>query len=121
MAQFSQGLGFNLPNPFPSDVELFAHLFQGAGPAVLNAKAELQHFLLPGREGGEHIHQLFLQQGKGCGLGGLGSVLVRNKVAQMGILLLSDGGFQADRLLGNFQNLPHLVHRHVHLLGNLLW
>ena len=35
MAQFSQGLGFNLPNPFPGDVELFAHLFQGAGPAVL--------------------------------------------------------------------------------------
>ena len=38
----------------------------------------------------------------------------------MAVLLLADGGLQADRLLGNFQNLPHPVGGHVHLLGNLL-
>ena len=38
----------------------------------------------------------------------------------MGVLLLADGGLQADGLLGDLENLPHLVHRHVHLLRDLL-
>ena len=38
----------------------------------------------------------------------------------MGVLLLADGGLQADGLLGNLENLPDLVHGHVHLLGDLL-
>ena len=49
-----------------------------------------------------------------------GRVVVRDKVAQMAVFLLADGGFQRDRLLGDPHDLPHLVHRHAHLLGDLL-
>ena len=38
----------------------------------------------------------------------------------MAVLLLPDGGLQRDRLLGDLQDLPHPVHRHVHLVGDLL-
>ena len=38
----------------------------------------------------------------------------------MGVFLLTDGGLQRDRLLRDLQNLAHLVHRHVHLFGDLL-
>ena len=38
----------------------------------------------------------------------------------MGVLLLTDGGFQGDGLLGDLQNLPDLLHGHVHLSCNLV-
>ena len=120
MAQFSQGLGLDLADALTGDVELLAHLLQGAGAAVLNAEAQLEHLLLPGSQGAQHVHQLLLEQGEGGGLRRLGGVLVGDEVAQVGVLLLADGGLQAHRLLGNFQNLPHLVHGHAHLLGDLL-
>ena len=120
MAELPQGLGLDLTDALPGDVELLAHFLQGAGAAVLNAEAQLEHLLLPGRQSAQHIHKLLLEQGEAGGLGGLGGVLVGDEVAQMGVLLLPDGSFQADGLLGNLENLPHLVHRHVHLLRDLL-
>src|SRR5699024_7089892 len=71
VAQFSEGLGLDLADALPGDVEFLAHFLQGAGAAVLNAEAELQHLLLPGSQGGEYVHQLLLQQGKAGGLAGL--------------------------------------------------
>ena len=47
-------------------VKFLAHFLQGTGAAVLNAEAELQHLLLSGSEGAEHIHHLLLQQGEAC-------------------------------------------------------
>ena len=40
MAQLSEGLGLDLADAFPGDVELLADLLQGAGAAVLNAEAQ---------------------------------------------------------------------------------
>ena len=38
----------------------------------------------------------------------------------MAVLLLTDGGLQADRLLGHTHDLAHLIHRHLQALGNFL-
>ena len=120
MAQLAQGLGFDLADAFAGDIELLAHFLQRAGAAVLDTEAQLQHLFLPGRQRAEHIHQLLLEQGEAGRLGGLGGAFVGNEVAQMGILLLTDGRFQRNGLLCDLQNLAHLVHGHPHICGDLL-
>ncbi len=74
----------------------------------------------PGGQGGEHVHQLFLEQREGGGLAGFTGALVGDEVAQMGVLLLTDGGLQGDGFLGDLEDLPDLVHRHIHLGGDLV-
>ena len=120
MAQLAQGLGLDLADTLTGDVELLAHLLQGAGAAVLDAEAQLQHLLLTGGQGAQHVHQLLLQQREAGGLAGLGRALVGDEVAQMAVLLLTDGRLQGHGLLCDLQNLPHLVHGHAHLGGDLL-
>ena len=41
VAELAEGFGFDLADALAGDVELLAHLFQGAGAAVLDAEAEL--------------------------------------------------------------------------------
>ena len=60
VAQLAQGLGLDLADTLTGDVELLADLLQGAGAAVHDAEAQLQHLL-----------QLLAQQGEAGGLGGL--------------------------------------------------
>ncbi|HSQ64448.1 MAG TPA: hypothetical protein VLM85_14590, partial [Polyangiaceae bacterium] len=38
----------------------------------------------------------------------------------MRIFLIADRRFEADRLLGDLQHLPHLLERHAQLVGKLL-
>ena len=120
MAELAQGLGLDLADTLTGDIELLAHLFQGAGAAVHDAEAQLKNLLFPGGQGVQHLFQLLAQQGEAGGLGGLRGVLVGQEVAQLGVLLLADGGFQTDRLLGDLQDIPDLFHRHIHLGGDLL-
>ena len=103
MPQLTQGLGLDLADTLTGDVELLAYLFQRAGTAVLDTEAQLQHLLLPGRQGTQHIHQLLLQQGKAGGLAGLGRGLVGDEVAQMAVLLL------ADALVTDVPGIPLIV------------
>ena len=120
MAQLAQGLGLDLADAFAGDIELLAHFLQRAGAAVLDTEAQLQHLFLPGRQRAEHIHQLLLEQGEAGSLGGLGGAFVGDEVAQMGVLLLTDGGLQRNRLLCDLQNLAYLIHGHAHFLGDFL-
>ena len=57
VAELAQGLGFDLADALTGDVEFLAHLFQGAGAAVLDAEAQLEHLFLPGGQGGQDLHQ----------------------------------------------------------------
>ena len=41
VAELAQGLGLDLADAFAGDVELLAHFLKGAGPAVLQPKAQL--------------------------------------------------------------------------------
>ena len=67
VTELTQGLGLDLTDTLSGDIKLLAHLLQSAGASVLNAKAQLQDLFLPGGEGTQHIHQLFLQQGEAGG------------------------------------------------------
>ena len=44
MTQLSEGLGLDLADALPGDVELLSHLFQGTGPSVLDAEAQRSTF-----------------------------------------------------------------------------
>jgi hypothetical protein len=48
VAQFAQGLGFDLANAFPRDAELSSYLIQRVGTSILEAKAQLDHAPFPG-------------------------------------------------------------------------
>ena len=73
VAQLSQRLGLNLTDPLSGDVEFLAHLFQRAGPAILQAEAQLEHPLLTGRQRTQHRNELLLEQRVGGGLRGGGA------------------------------------------------
>ena len=120
MAQLAQRLGLDLADAFARDVELLADLLERAGTAVLDAEAELEDLLLARGEGGEHVHELLLQQRERRGLTRLARALIGNEVAEMAVLLLADGRFEGDGFLCDLQNLAHLVHGHPHLGGDLL-
>src|SRR2546425_301423 len=53
-------------------------------------------------------------------IGGSQRRVVLDEVAQVAIILLTDGRFQAHRLLTDFDDLAHLLRTDLHLLGNLL-
>ena len=61
-------------------IRIPVHMVETISAAVLNAEAELEHLLLPGGEGGEHVHQLLLEQGEAGGLAGLAGPLVGDEV-----------------------------------------
>ena len=62
VAQLAQRLCFDLPHPFPGHVELLAQLFQRAGTAILQTKAQGDDPLLPGRQAFKDVQQLPPQQ-----------------------------------------------------------
>ena len=70
MAQFAQGLGFDLANALAGDGERPANLLQRALRAVLQTKAHLDHLLFTRAEGVQHVRGLFLQVHVDGGLGG---------------------------------------------------
>ena len=118
MAQLAQGFCFDLADTFTGNVELLAHLFQRAGAAIFQAKAQAQDLFFARGQGFQHIGQLLFQQGLAGGFGGNGGFLIGDKVAQVAIFLLTDGGFEADGFLCHAHNLAHFVHRHIQALGN---
>ena len=99
MAELAQGLGLNLTDALARDVELLAHFLEGAGAAIDDAEAQLENLLLAGGKGVQHLFKLLAQKGEGSGLRGLGRVLVGDEVAEVGVLLLADGGL---RLTGSW-------------------
>ena len=120
MPELAQRLCFDLADTLAGHLKFAAHLFQGAGAAVFKAEAQLQHHLLAGSEGREHVHELLLEQCERRGLRGRGRVVVGNEIAQMAVLFLANGGLQGHRLLRDLYYLAHLVLGNAHLSGDLL-
>ena len=120
MAELAQGLRLDLADALARDVELLADLLERAGAAVDDAEAQLEHLLLARGERVEHLHELLLEQREARCLARLGGVLIGDKVAEVGVLLLADRRLERDRLLRDLENVAHLVDRHVHLRRDLL-
>ena len=61
VAQFAQGLGFDLADAFAGYVELFSHFFQGVVGVHVDAEAHSQYFRFPGGEAAEDVLGRFPQ------------------------------------------------------------
>src|SRR5688572_18806729 len=62
VAQLPQGLRLDLPDPLARHVELFAHLLEGAGAAVLQPEPELKHAPLATGQRVQNRLDLLLEQ-----------------------------------------------------------
>ena len=120
MAEFPQRLRLDLADAFAGDVKLLADLLERPALAVLQPEPEAQNLRLPGGQGFEDVVQLLPQEGVGGGVDRRRGVVVGDEVAQVAVLLLADRGLEGDRLLAHPQDLPHLIHRHIQLVGDLL-
>ena len=94
MAQLPQGLGLDLADPFPGDIKLLAHLFQGAGAAVLQAKAQAPALSLPGGEESSTLLRVSFSKVWEAASARGRRVVIGDKVPQMAVFFLADGGFQ---------------------------
>src|SRR5579863_4378217 len=119
MAQFAQGLGFDLPDAFASHFELFAHLFERAAAAVVEAKTQLQYLALAVGETAKYVFHLLLEQLMAGRIRWRQRRLVLDEIAQVAVVFLADGHFQADRLLADLDDLAHAVRGDLQLDGDL--
>ena len=60
MTELAESLGFDLTDTFTGNVEFLAHLFQGSGSSVIQAKTQAKHLLFSFRQRTQNLVQLFL-------------------------------------------------------------
>src|SRR3954469_11487397 len=120
MAQLGEGLGLDLADPLAGDAELAPDLLQGARVAVGQAEAQLDDLLLPLAQGVQHRVELLLEQDEAGRVDRDDRVGVLDEVAEVGVLLLTDGRLQGDRLLGDLEDLADLLGGELHLAADLL-
>ena len=120
MAQFAQGLRFDLPNALARDGELLSHFFQRVIGFFADAEPHAQDLFFARRQSRQNFAGLFLQVDIHHRIGRRDNSLILDEVAEMTVFLLADGRFEGNRLLGDFQNLADFVERDLHLGGDLL-
>src|SRR5262252_5124563 len=118
--ELAQRLGLYLADALARHRELLADLFQRVVGIHADAEAHAQHALFAWRQGRQHAGRSLAQIGLNRGVDRQDRVLVLDEIAEMGILLVADRGFQRQRLLGDLEHLAHLLERHAELLGKLL-
>src|SRR5215475_15408314 len=119
MAELAEGLGLYLANALTGDGEVLPHFLEGVLAAVGEPEAEAQHLLLARGERVQHLVGLLAEAQPDHALHGRADLLVLDEVAQMAVLFLSDGRLEGDGLLGDLEDLAHIVNRHFHLDGDL--
>src|SRR6056297_2043309 len=105
MAQLAQGLGFYLPDALARDIELLADLFERVVGVHVDAEAHAQHLGLARRKPAQHLLHRVGQAGGGGLVDRRQDVEVFDEVAQVRILVVADGRFHRDRLLGDLEYL----------------
>src|SRR5208283_5594847 len=115
--QFAQGLGLDLADALARDRELLADLLERMVGVHADAKAHAQDALLAWGERGEHPRRRLAQVRLDRCVDRQDGVLVLDEVAEVRILLVADWRLEADRLLGDLQNLADLFERHRKLFG----
>src|SRR5207248_1782353 len=118
--QFPQRLGLDLPDALARHLEVLSHFLEGVIGLLPDAEAHAEHLLLARRERRQHLPRLLREVHVDHRVGGRGDGLVLDEVAEVAVLLLADGSLQRDGLLGDLQDLAHLVERELHLLRNFL-
>src|SRR5665213_17325 len=118
--KLAQGLGLALPDALAGHRELLADLLERVVGVHADAEAHAQHALFPRGQGGENPGRGFAQIAVDGGVQRQHRVLILDEVAEMGVLFIANGRLEADRLLGDLQDLAHLLQGHAELLGKLL-
>src|ERR1700674_1398112 len=90
VAQFAQGLGFDLADALAGYPKALAHLFQRSLVAVDQAEAQLQHAPFARRQGVEHVLDLGVQHRQGRRVLWRDRLAVLDEVAQVGVLFLAN-------------------------------
>src|SRR2546428_3797663 len=119
MLELAQRLGLDLADALARDRELLADLFQRVVGIHADAEAHAQHALFAPRQGRQDAGGGFAEIRLNRGVDRQDRVLVLDEIAEVGILLIADRGFQRQRLLGDLEHLAHFLERHAELLGKL--
>ena len=119
MAQLSQRLGLDLPDSFTGHLEVLANLFQSMLFLTLEPKAHLQNLGLTVGEVLEQLVYLIAQGPVNHRVRRSHLIVVGDEIPQMGVILLTDGRLQGDRIQRDLLNLADLLLRHLHLFGQL--
>src|SRR6266545_868623 len=109
MAELAERLGLDLPDALARDREVLPHLFQGVLAAVREPEAEAQHLFLARGQRVQHLVGLLAETQADYALDRRAHLLVLDEVAQVAVLLLADRRLERDRLLGDLEDLAHLV------------
>src|SRR5690554_6954496 len=120
VTQLAQGLGFDLTDTLPGDVELLADFFQGVIRIHVDTEAHAQYLGFPCGESGEDLAGGFLEVFHGGRVDRRFHGAVLDEVAQMRIFVVANRGLHGDRLLGDLQHFADLVLGHLHALAQLL-
>ena len=64
--QLADGLCLDLTHALTGNAKVAAHLFQGAGTAIIQTKTQAQNLLLPLGQRTQNLNELFPKQRKGC-------------------------------------------------------
>ena len=109
MSELGEGLALYLAYTLTRDTKLPPNLLERAGMTVLKSKAKLDDLALAIRETIQHLVELLAQHGVTGRLRGSDRHGVLDEVPELGVLLLSDGGLERDRLLANLLDLAHAI------------
>src|SRR5215469_17702139 len=120
MAELPQRLGLDLPDALAGHLEVLTHLLERVVGLLADPEPHPEHLLLARRQGGQNLPGLLGQVHVDHRVRGRDQALVLDEVAQVGVLLLTDGGLEADGLLRDLEDLADLVQRELHLLRDLL-
>ena len=118
--QLLQGVVLDLPDALARDVERPPDLFQRVRTRAGEAEAHLDDFPLTLRQRVQRPpHVLLAEVLRGHLEGRLGG-FVLDEVTQLGLFLFADRLLEGDRLLRHPQDVAHLAHRALQLVGDLL-
>src|SRR5262245_4367565 len=115
MTELAQRLRLDLAYPLAGHGEILPDLFERVLAAVRESKAQAEHLFFPRRQRVEDLVGLLAQGESDDRLDRRDDLLVLDEIAQMTVLFLADRRLERDRLLGDLENLPHLVDRYFHL------
>src|SRR5690606_12184104 len=110
----------DLADSLARHVEVLTHLFERMIALFSDAEAHPEDLLFARCERLEHPARLALEVVRDDRLYGRDRILILDEIAKTRILFLTDRRLEANRLLGDLKDLPHLFERHLHPLGDLL-
>src|SRR5690606_20833964 len=118
-AQLAKRLRLDLPDALARDAELLPDLFERAIAAILQPEAQDDDALLTLVELAQRLADLIAQQLLGGEIHRRRDRVVFDKVAQEGVSLHADRGFERHRVACGVEHLAHFFFRHIHGAGDL--